>query len=255
MLQAGRHRRAQHLEMDERQRVVYFARPIECVLRACQRRERERVALGNRPQLESRFGDYSQRAERSGHHLHQIIAGHVFDDPPAAMHQTSGMPDEADADQKIARRAFGMPERTRVRRADERAERGRIGRARIERQALRMPGQARVERPERHSGLGDHGHVLGLVGHDASHACERDAERCGRAADLTERARRAQRRERDFFRFAMAHDFRKLVGVARLGDDRRHAGLAPPRPSHALGVEQPAQRIFDPVGLRVVHRL
>ena len=48
---------------------------------------REGVAFGNRTHLEGRFGDYSERAERSGHHLHQIIAGHVFDHPAAAMHR------------------------------------------------------------------------------------------------------------------------------------------------------------------------
>ena len=162
----------QHLYVHERQRVVKLERRAESLGRARKQRNPERVALGDRPQLERRLRDYSERAERAGHHLHQIIAGDVFDYPAAAVYLASLVADETHADQQVARRALGKPERAGVRRPDQRAERGRAGTARVEREALSVLSQALVERTERHPGLGDHRHVFGLVGNDTVHARE-----------------------------------------------------------------------------------
>ena len=88
------------------------------------------------------------------------------------------------------------------------------GLARVEREALSVLCQALVERAERHPGLGDHGHVVGLVGDDAVHPRERDAEHRGRAANFAERARGAERRERDAVGFAFADELGDFVAVA-----------------------------------------
>ena len=131
-----------HFGMHQRQRVAELERCAEGVGGARKRRDTEGVAFGNRIELESGFGNYSERSERSGHHLHQIIAGHVFDHPAAAMHRAAFVADEAHSDQQVARRALGKPQGAGLGRANQRAERGCAGAARIERQALAMLGQA-----------------------------------------------------------------------------------------------------------------
>jgi hypothetical protein len=132
---------------------------------------------------------------------------------------------------------------------------------RIERQALAVLRQAPVERAEGHPGLGDHGHVFGFVGDDTVHAGERDAEHRGRAANFAERARGAERRERDWAGitlatvFALPHQRGDFVAVARLDDYPRGQGFAPLLPADAVGAQQPADSVRDLVDLDVDHRL
>ena len=170
--------------MNQRQRVVKLERRAESLGRARKRRDRERVALRNRPHLEGRLRDDAERAERSGHHLHQIIAGDVFDHPAAAVHR------RVRRGRRTARRSAGrarVPSESRSGPACAGAisapsvvASGSADRA----AAAAVLGQALVERAEREPRLRDHRHIVGLVRDDAVHARERNAEHRRRAADL-----------------------------------------------------------------------
>ncbi len=180
---------------------------------------RERVVFRNRANLEGRLGHDAEGAERAGQHLHEIVAGDVFDHAAARANDAPAVADILNADQQVAHGSFRQPQRTGVRRARS-ASRAWSHPDREDRPAAAVRASLSVafRSPTREARLRDHRHVLGLVRDDVRHAPQRNSDPHRSAADLGERSRGAHRREADFVRLAFAHDGRDLLGALRLDD-------------------------------------
>ena len=165
--QPTRRRAVDHVDRQRRQRCRQQRQRRRD--RRCRRRRRNDdgcLTLRERPHLEGGFDDDPERAVRSGEQLHQIVAGDVLHDPPAALHQRAVGEHHGDADEQVAHLALRQAQRPRRIGGDQSADRRRSGCGGSNGRCWPARLQQRIELCQRHAGFDAHRHVGGLVRQD-----------------------------------------------------------------------------------------
>ena len=235
----------EYIEITQWKCVIEYIGGGERLARERERYYCERVVIWNRANFECHLSYYSKSAERSAHQFHQIIPGDVFDHAPAAMNEVTAVTDEANPDEQVARSALGKTKRPSVRGADQRAESDQIGFARIDRKALTSTGNGSIQFSDGDSRFRNNCHVVRFVRDDSRQPSRRDAQRDGRAPNSGERARRADRSQRNSVDFAHADELANLIDGMGLDDRIRGAGFEIARRADVAGADDAVQPIFQ----------
>src|SRR5215472_3830911 len=88
--------RTQYLQMRQWERIIQPARCRECIIGPIETQACKDIMLRNRPYFERRLRDDPQRAERTAHYLHQVVASDVLHHTAATVDELPAMTDIAD---------------------------------------------------------------------------------------------------------------------------------------------------------------
>ncbi|MCY1512942.1 hypothetical protein D9M68_474220 [compost metagenome] len=119
--------------------------------------------------LEAHFGDHAQRAERTGQHARDVVAGDVLHHLAAEAQHLGAAIDEHGAEHVVAHRAHAGTRRAAEAGGDHAADGSAICKAqRLERQALALFSKRGLELGQRRAGTHGDDQFAGFVARDAS---------------------------------------------------------------------------------------